>query len=641
MDIYHKILKQYWGYGEFRPLQEDIIHSVSAGRDTLGLMPTGGGKSLTFQVPVMVMEGLCLVVTPLIALMKDQVDNLRARGIKALAVYSGMTRQEIITTLENAVFGDYKFLYVSPERLATQLFLSKIRHMNICLLVVDESHCISQWGYDFRPSYLKIADVRQYIPDIPALALTATATPDVIDDIQEQLHFKEKNVFRKSFERKNLAYIVRNTEGKQEELVRILEKTGGTAIVYVRSRRRTKEISDFLLQKGFSSDFYHAGLSSTDKSRKQNAWKNNEIRIIVCTNAFGMGIDKPDVRLVIHTDLPNSIEEYFQEAGRGGRDGKKSYAAILYDRNDSAKLKKRVRDEFPEKEFIYRVYDSLAYFFQVAEGYGTGMTYDFDIRRFCAAYKLPVLPVHNALKILDLAGYIEYTDEVDNRSRLMFIIYRDELYHYNFDREYELLINIVLRLYTGLFTNYATISEAEIALRLDTSRTAVYDMLKMLSKRNIIDFIPHKKTPLISYNLPRIDSKYLNIPRPVNEDRKYRFEKRIQAMSRYAEQNEICRSRILLSYFGEKNAEDCGLCDVCLAKNSSGLTNKMFNEIAASVKELVGDDFRPVDFVTTSLPRYKPKEVLDVIRFLADKEELEFKTGKVRRINPSVISHNS
>jgi ATP-dependent DNA helicase RecQ len=633
MDIYHKILKQYWGYDEFRPLQEDIIHSVSAAKDTLGLMPTGGGKSLTFQVPVMAMEGLCLVVTPLIALMKDQVDNLRDRGIKALAVYSGMTRQEIITTLENAVFGDYKFLYVSPERLATQLFLSKIRHMHICLLVVDESHCISQWGYDFRPSYLKIADVRQHIPDIPVLALTATATPDVIDDIQEQLHFKEKNVFRKSFERKNLAYVVRNTEGKQEELVRILEKIKGTAIIYVRSRQRTKEISDFLVQNGFSSDFYHAGLSNTDKTRKQNAWKNNEVRIIVSTNAFGMGIDKPDVRLVVHTDLPNSMEEYFQEAGRGGRDGEKSYAVILYEKNDSAKLKKRIRDEFPEREFIYQVYDSLAYFFQIAEGYGTGMIYDFNIRQFCAAYKLPLLPVHNALKILDLAEYIEYTDEVDNRSRLMFIVYRDELYHYHFDKEYEQLVNIVLRLYTGLFTNYATIDEAEIAQRLGASRTAVYEMLKVLGKRNIIDFIPHKKTPLIAYNQPRTDSKYLDIPRQVNEDRKFRFEKRIQAMSHYAEQNEICRSRILLSYFGEKNTEDCGQCDVCLAKNSQGLTNKIFNEIAVSVKGLVEDDFQPVDFITASLPRYKPKEILDVIRFLTDRGELDFKSGKVRRIN--------
>ena len=634
MDIYHKILKRYWGYDHFRPLQEDIIHSVSEGKDTLGLMPTGGGKSLTFQVPVMAMEGLCLVVTPLIALMKDQVDNLRDRGIKALAVYSGMTRQEIITTLENAVFGDFKFLYVSPERLATQLFLSKLRAMNVCLLVVDESHCISQWGYDFRPSYLRISDIRQYIPEVPVLALTATATPDVIDDIQERLHFREKNIFRKSFERKNLAYIVRNTEGKQEELTRILEKIKGSTIIYVRSRQRTKEISDILVQNGFSSDFYHAGLNSTDKTRKQNAWKNNEIRIIVCTNAFGMGIDKPDVRLVIHTDLPNSIEEYFQEAGRAGRDGEKAHAVILYEKNDGAKLKKRIRDEFPDREFIYHVYDSLAYFFQIAEGYGIGMIYDFNIQQFCKTYKLPLLPTHNALKILDLSGYIEYTDEVDNRSRLMFTVYRDDLYHYDFDREYEQLINTILRLYTGLFTNYASVNEAEIAQRLDTSRTAVYEMLKALDKRNIIDFIPHKKTPLIAYTQPRIDKKYLNIPRLVNEDRKLRFEKRIEAISHYAEQTEVCRSRILLSYFGEKNISECGQCDVCLSKKKEGLTGDLFKEIALHIENLFKDDNKvlSIDFITKSLSGHRPEDIVNTIRFLVDREGFELKSGKLSRI---------
>ncbi|MDR1883467.1 MAG: RecQ family ATP-dependent DNA helicase [Prevotella sp.] len=630
MDIYHEILKKYWGYDQFRPLQEDIIHSVSRGEDTLGLMPTGGGKSLTFQAPAMAMEGLCLVVTPLIALMKDQVDNLRQRNIRALAVYSGMTRQEIITTLENAIFGDYKFLYVSPERLATQLFLSKLRDMNICLLVVDESHCISQWGYDFRPSYLKIAAVREHLPDVPVLALTATATPEVVVDIQEQLHFGRKNVFRKSFERKNLAYIVRNTENKPEELCRLLEKIKGSAIIYVRSRQRTKEMADLLVQQGFSADYYHAGLSSEDKSRKQSRWKNNEIRIIVCTNAFGMGIDKPDVRLVVHTDLPNSIEEYFQEAGRAGRDGEKAFAVILYNRNDSVKLKKRIRDEFPEREFIFHVYDSLAYFFQVAEGFGMGMVYDFNIQQFCATYKLPLLPTHNALRILGLAGYIEYTDEVDNRSRLIFTAYRDELYHYDFDREYEQLVNTILRLYTGLFTNYVTINEAEIGLKTDKSRTAVYEMLKILDKRNIIDYIPHKKTPLIAYTRPRVDKKYLSIPRLVNEDRKDRFEKRILAISHYAEQDGVCRSRILLSYFSEKDIADCGQCDVCLAKNNSGLTNMKFNEITLSIKGLLKDDEQTVDFIVSAFPDYQPKDITTVIRFLADGGVLEIKRGRVK-----------
>ncbi len=629
MDIFHQILKQYWGYDQFRPLQEDIIHSVSAGKDTLGLMPTGGGKSLTFQVPAMTMKGLCLVVTPLIALMKDQVDNLRQRGIRSLAVYSGMTRQEIITTLENAIFGDYKFLYVSPERLVTQLFLSKLRDMNVCMLVVDESHCISQWGYDFRPSYLKIADIRQHLPNIPVLALTATATPEVIDDIQAQLHFREKNVFRKSFERKNLAYSVRNTEGKAEELVQILRRTKGSSIVYVRSRQRTKEISDFLVQNNFSSDYYHAGLSSADKTKKQNAWKKNETRIIVCTNAFGMGIDKPDVRVVIHTDLPNSIEEYFQEAGRAGRDGDSASAIILFEKNDSTKLKKRVRDEFPQREFIHHVYDSLSYFFQVAEG-SAGSIFDFNIRQFCATYKLPLLPTHNALKILDLAGYIEYTEEIDNRSRVMFTVYRDELYHYNFEREYEMLVNTILRLYTGVFTNYATIDEAEIALRLDSSRKHIYEMLKILAKRNIIDYIPHKKTPLIAYTRPRVESKYLNIPRLVNEERKERFEKRILAMSHYAEQTDICRSGLLLSYFGEKDAKPCGVCDICLSKNMPAMTNDKFTEIATAIKEILKDGEQDINFVVNLLSQYPQKEIVNVIRHLADQKEILIDKGKVR-----------
>ncbi|NDV77763.1 ATP-dependent DNA helicase RecQ [Dysgonomonas sp. 511] len=636
MDTFHKILKQYWGYDEFRPLQEDIIHSVSNKKDTLGLMPTGGGKSLTFQVPAMAMEGLCIVVTPLIALMKDQVDNLRERGIKALAVYSGMTRQEIITTLENAIFGDFKFLYVSPERLATQLFLSKLKDMNVCLLVVDEAHCISQWGYDFRPLYLKISEIRQHIPEVPVLALTATATPEVIDDIQAKLHFAKKNVFQKSFERRNLTYTVRNTEDKPGELVKILEKVKGSTIIYVRSRQKTKEISDYLIQNGFSSDFYHAGLSNAEKTRKQNAWKTGETRIIVSTNAFGMGIDKPDVRLVVHMDLPNSIEEYFQEAGRGGRDGNRSFAVILYHKNDTAKLEKRVRDEFPDKEFIHHVYDSLAYFFQVAEGYGVGMIHDFSIRQFCAVYKLPLLPTHNALKILDLAGYIEYTDEVDNRSRLMFTIYRDELYHYNFEKEVEMVINTTLRLYTGLFANYATIDEEEIARRTDSTRRDVYEILKQLSKKNIIDYIPHKKTPLIAYTRPRMESRHLMIPRIVNEERKNRFEKRIEAMNHYAGQTDICRSRLLLTYFGEKETKNCGFCDTCKSKNADKLSDAAFNEIVLELKKLLEDKAIPIKTIISSLSQYQEKHIIAVIRFMIDKRELKMDGERI-----SLTSHEN
>lgn len=631
MDIYHKILQQYWGYTEFRPLQEDIIHSVAAGNDTLGLMPTGGGKSITFQVPAMAKEGICLVVTPLISLMKDQVDNLRDRGIRALSVYSGMTRQEIITTLENAIFGDYKFLYVSPERLGTELFLNKLKDMKVSLLVVDESHCISQWGYDFRPSYLQIASVRELLPNISVLALTATATPDVVDDIQEQLHFKKKNVFKKSFERNNLAYIVRHTEDKFGELTKILDRVSGSTIIYVRSRTRTKEIADYLAAKDYTADFYHAGLSNRIKEQKQNTWKDNKCRIMVATNAFGMGIDKADVRLVVHTDLPNSIEEYFQEAGRAGRDGSKSYAVILYSKPDSTKLKKRVSDEFPDRDFVCKVYEHLAYFFQVAEGYGMERMYDFNLHQFCTNYKLPIVQTHNALKLLDLSNYIEYTDEQDNLSRLIFTVYRDELYQYSFDSDTELIINTILRLYTGIFTNYAVIDETAIGIRTGKSRTQVYELLKMLSKRNIIDYIPHKKTPLIAYKQPRIEKKYLVIPNLVYEQRKDRFEKRIQAMNDYVSSEDICRSRMLLIYFGENNPSDCGQCDICLAKNKSGLTNKKYNEIQVAIENRIGEGIVLSELID-SLEEFSADDITSVIRFEVEKGYWVIDVNKIKKV---------
>lgn len=631
MDIFHQILKQYWGYDGFRPLQEDIIHSVSKGKDTLGLMPTGGGKSLTFQVPAMAMDGLCLVVTPLIALMKDQVDNLKRRGVKALAIFSGMGYQEILTTLENAILGDYKFLYVSPERLASSLFQTKLKSMNISMLVVDEAHCISQWGYDFRPSYLNIVSVREFFPLIPVLALTATATKGVVDDIQEKLQFKEKNVFRKSFERKNLVYTVKDTENKIGTLLNILDKVKGSSIIYVRSRQKTKEIALDLQKHGLSADYFHAGLGNEEKTIKQQAWKNNECRIIVSTNAFGMGIDKPDVRLVVHMDLPNSIEEYFQEAGRAGRDEQKSYAVILYNKSDSTKLKKRISDEFPERDFIVKVYESLAYFLQVAEGYGVGMVYDFNFQEFCKVYKFPILQAHNALKILDLAGYIEYTDEVENRSRLIFKVYRDELYQYDFEKDTDALINTILRLYTGLFTDYAYIDEAAIAVRLSKKRKEIYDMLVSLSKRNVIDYIPHKKTPFIMYKQPRVDEKYLNISKAVYEDRKKRLKDRVEAMNDYASRNDVCRSRILLTYFDEKNIEDCGQCDVCISRNKKRLSNKDFGAITEQIKFVLKDkEFTISDIVKQLSDKYHNNDVIEVIRFHLDNGHLILKLDKIK-----------
>ena len=584
-------------------------------------MPTGGGKSITFQVPALAMEGICIVVTPLIALMKDQVDNLRRLGIKATAVYSGMTRQEIIAQLENCIFGDYKFLYVSPERLGTDIFKSKLQAMNVCLLVIDESHCISQWGYDFRPSYLSIADIREELPGVPVLALTATATPEVVNDIQERLHFREKNVFRKSFVRKNLSYIVRQTEDKINSLIYILGKVPGTAIVYVRNRKRTKEIAVLLQQAGISADFFHAGLNRDDKNLRQSRWKNNECRVIVSTNAFGMGIDKPDVRLVIHMDMPGSLEEYYQEAGRAGRDEQRAYAVALCSNIDCTKLKKRLADEFPDRDFISRVYDALGNYYQIAMGFGLDTVHDFSLVDFCTAYKFSHLQTHHALKILELAGYIEYTEEQENASRLVFTATRDELYKYlHQDKKTDEVIQTILRSYTGLFSDYVYINEGLISTRTGLSQQEIYEVLVRLSKYRIVNYIPHKKTPLIIYTRTREEIKYLSIPRSAYEERKKRFESRINRVMEYINENRICRSRMLISYFGEKGTSDCGCCDVCLAKNDSGLNNHTFNTIRDALKEALTDGPQEAKKLTVNLP-FPADKIITVIRYLADHDE--------------------
>lgn len=572
MTDYKSILKHYWGYDNFRGIQEDIISSIGSGRDTLGLMPTGGGKSITFQVPALANPGLCLVITPLIALMKDQVQNLRKHGIKAQAVYSGMTREEIVIALENCIFGDYKFLYISPERLGTEIFQNKLRSMKVSMITVDESHCISQWGYDFRPAYLKIADVRKLLPDVPVLALTATATPEVVKDIQVRLAFREENVFRMSFERKNLAYIVRRTEDKSGELLHILNQVQGSAIVYTRNRKRTKEISLFLNQHDISATFYHAGLDNKTKDLRQKGWQAGTYRVMVATNAFGMGIDKPDVRLVIHIDFPDSPEAYFQEAGRAGRDGQKAYAVLLYAQSDKTILKKRISDAFPEKDYIRQVYEHINYYFQMAMGDGRGCTFAFNIDEFCQRFKHFPVRVDSALKILNRAGYLEYTDEQDNASRLIFTLRRDELYRMEeHNQDTEKLLRIILRSYTGLFSDYAYINEETLAQRSGLSRQQVYDTLILLTKRHILHYIPGKKTPYIIYTRERQDTNRIVLNKEVYEDRKRSYEKRIQAMLEYAESNDQCRSRMLLHYFGENNEHNCGQCDVCLEKHTSGL----------------------------------------------------------------------
>ena len=584
---YKEILKQYWNYDNFRGIQEEIIESIGKGHDTLGLMPTGGGKSITFQVPALAQPGLCLVITPLIALMKDQVRNLRDRGIKALAVYSGMTREEIVVALENCIFGDYKFLYISPERLDTDIFRAKLRNMKINMITVDESHCISQWGYDFRPAYLKISEIRELLPTVPVLALTATATPEVVKDIQTKLGFREDSrIFRMSFERKNLAYIVRNTESKQEELLHILNSVSGSAIVYTRNRKRTREVAELLVNNEITATFYHAGLNNDVKDQRQRSWLSGESRVMVATNAFGMGIDKPDVRLVIHVDLPDSPESYFQEAGRAGRDGQKAYAVLLYAKSDKATLSKRITDTFPDKEYIRKVYEDVNYYFQMAMGDGLGCTFAFNLDEFCRNFKHFPVQADSALKILTRAGYLEYTDEQDNASRILFTIHRDESYKLReTDPETEKLINVILRSYTGLFTDYAYINEDSLAIRSGLTRQRIYEILLMLTRRHILHYIPRKKTPYIIYTRERQEAGRLAITRDIYEERKESYITRIKAMTEYATAEDKCRSRMLLRYFGEKNEHNCGLCDVCLSKHHSGMKLGEFQEMENQIRE--------------------------------------------------------
>lgn len=621
VSIYKEILKQYWGYDDFRGIQEDIIRSVGEGRDTLGLMPTGGGKSITFQVPALASDGLCLVITPLIALMKDQVQNLRKRGIKALTIHSGMSRSEAIVALENCIFGNYKFLYVSPERIDTEIFRIKLRRMKVSLITVDESHCISQWGYDFRPSYLKIARIRELLPGVPVLALTATATPEVVKDIQHQLNFRQENVFRMSFERRNLAYIVRRTEDKNAELLHILRRVPGSAIVYVRNRRRTKEVAELLNNEHITASFYHAGLDDVTKDLRQHRWQEEKDRVIVATNAFGMGIDKPNVRLVVHLDLPDSIEAYFQEAGRAGRDGQKAYAVVLYAASDRATLHRRIPETYPDKEYIRQVYEKLQFYYQMAMGDGIGCMREFNIEDFCRKFKLFPVPVDSALKILTQAGYLQYTDEQDNASRLLFTLQRDELYKLREqDDKTELLVRTLLRSYTGLFTDYAFINEDSLATRTGLNRRQVYEILMRLSKQHILKYIPRKKTPYIIYTRERLDVDEIILPPSIYDERKQQYEKRINAMLDYVDDEIACRSRKLLRYFGEKNEHECGQCDVCLGRKHG---KKEYSEqsLRSELLELLsGETLTPADVAA----RFNvEREVLvNVLRQLLDNGEI-------------------
>lgn len=580
-DKFQSILQKYWGYPDFRGIQRNIIESIANGRDTLGLMPTGGGKSITFQVPALAQEGICIVITPLIALMKDQVQHLREHGILADAIYADKSRNEILQTLDNAIFGGVKILYVSPERLASEMFQTKLRHIHVSFITVDEAHCISQWGYDFRPSYLQIASIREMKPGIPILALTATATPEVVDDIQERLHFKEKNVFKMSFERKNLAYVVREAEDKQGEMIHILQSVGGSAIVYARSRKRTKEMAQLLSQQGITATFYHAGLDPDVKDQRQKAWQKDEVRVMCATNAFGMGIDKPDVRVVIHIDCPDSLEAYFQEAGRAGRDGQKSYAVLLYNKHDELKLCKRVDDTFPSKELIQDIYEHLAYFYQIGVGSGQGKTFEFDIEKFCVTYKYFPTKVDAALRILERSGYLHYEDNPDGKARVMFLLGRNDLYQLDqLAPSQDAVVTALLRSYGSLFVDLTYIDEALIARQAELTIQQVYFALKSLAARHIIQFIPRRKIPFISYTRDRVDGDKVVIPKEVWESRREQYEKRIKSMIRYAKNDEVCRSRQLLAYFGEKNDSECNQCDVCLADQAEEREKELRRKVA-------------------------------------------------------------
>ena len=603
IEDYRSILRRYWGYDDFRGIQREIIESIGSGHDTLGLMPTGGGKSITFQVPALCSEGTCIVITPLIALMKDQVSNLRHHGIRAAAIYSGLSREEIIITLENCILGDTKILYVSPERLSSEIFRTKLRHMRVSFITVDEAHCISQWGYDFRPSYLEIADIRKDLPGVPVLALTATATPAVVEDIQEKLSglssFSGKsgisgkssfNVFKMSFERRNLAYVVRRATDKREQLIHILNSVKGSSIVYARSRRRTKEIAELINETGISATFYHAGLDHAVKDERQRDWQQDKVRVMVATNAFGMGIDKPDVRLVIHIDCPDSLEAYFQEAGRAGRDGQKAYAVLLYNDADHRKLEKRVSDTFPEKDYIKQVYEHLAYFYQVGVGSGFHATFEFNIDKFCHTYHHFPIQVDSALKILNRAGYIEYTEEQDNQARVMFTVSRNDLYRLegNTPNE-EKVITALLRNYGGLFVDYNFIDEGFIAQQCALQPQQVYLILKSLGEKHIIHFIPQKKTPYVRYLQRREDMENVQIPPTVYEERKALYRERIQAMIGYATCDNVCRSRQLLRYFGETDSHDCHQCDVCLDHSRDHVSEPVMTAEADAILELLAD----------------------------------------------------
>ncbi len=624
MDQYLQILTKYWGYAKFRPIQDEIIRSVGEGKDTLALMPTGGGKSITFQVPSMAKDGICIVVTPLIALMKDQVEKLNSLKIKAKAIYSGMQRDEIDVTLDNCIYGDIKFLYCSPERLMTDIFRSRVVKMNVNLIAVDEAHCISQWGYDFRPSYMKIADLRNLLPGVPVLALTATATNEVVEDIQNRLAFKEKHVIKKSFERKNLVYVVRFAEDKLKFLLKIMGKVEGTGLVYVRNRKKTKEIAAFLKKNKIKADYYHAGLSNEARDMKQKEWINGKIRVIVATNAFGMGIDKEGVRFVIHYDLPDSLEAYFQEAGRAGRDGRKAYAVALYNNADKVAADRRVKTNFPELKIIKEIYHAISNYYQIPVGSGKQQVLEFNMADFASNYHFDILTIYNSLKFLEKEGYIELTEELDNPSRVHFLMNRDDLYKFQIANEkYDEFIKLLLRSYTGIFNDFVPIDEDVLSKRFNTARDKIFEYLIALSKMKVVRYIPRKKTPYLVYATERLEQKSVTISVEHYKKRKRIYVERVNMVLDYIFSHNKCRSQKLLAYFGEQDAKRCGLCDVCQRRNELNISEYEFDLVLKEIKKILQQACLKDEILIDKIEQISHEKVIKVIRWLKDNDKIK------------------
>ena len=623
-DIYRETLARYWGFTSFRPLQEEIIESVVSGKDTVALLPTGGGKSITYQVPPLVTEGLCLVITPLIALMKDQVARLKTMNIKAMSIHSGMTREEVEIALDNVLYGDYRLLYVSPERLQTPLFRARLPRFNFTLVAVDEAHCISQWGYDFRPSYLHIAEIREMMTEeVPFLALTATATPRVVEDIVARLRMKSPKVLKTSFRRPNITYVVREVEDKSTYVLRSLRKEPGCGIIYVNSRKRSKEVAELLVTNGIKADFYHAGLPQEMRDRKQVAWTAGETRVIVATNAFGMGIDKADVRFVIHWDCPDSIEAYYQESGRAGRDGKPSFSVLLWSQDEKRKLADSVRIKFPPVEKIKDVYEAIGNFYQLPVGSGKNSVHDFDLWKFVTAFRFSVTETYNSLNFLQKEGYLEFTDEINNPSRVHFIVSRDDLYKFQVaNEEYDRFIKLLLRTYSGMFSEFVPINEESLAARSGLTREAIYHYLLRLSSQGIIHFIPGKKSPLVIFTEERLGRTHLRISPELYLKVKENYIERVAKITEYADNKTRCRPAFLAAYFGEENGR-CGLCDTCQERNELELSKYEFDIIIDKIKELVADrPLRPEELESQmDLPQDK---TVKVIRWLLDHEKLVY-----------------